>query len=95
MALLEDIPLKITKTDNGLKVEAKGKTIAVDSDKSIMPQVASKLSIRYKMRQWPPPKDFKDWNDCLMNKPMRPIIPPSKNDRDINLAEQRKSSLKL
>ncbi len=95
MALLENIPLKITKTDNGLKVEAKGKTFAVEADKSIMPQVASKLSIRYKMGQWPPPKDFKDWNDCLMNKPMQPIFPPTKNDRDINLAEQRKSSLKL
>ena len=95
MALLENIPLKITKTDNGLKVEAKGKTIAVEADKSIMPQVASKLSIRYKMGQWPPPKDFKDWNECLMNKPMQPIISPNKNDRDINLAEQRKSSLKL
>lgn len=95
MALLENIPLKITKTDNGLMVEAKGKSIAVDTDKSIMSQVASRLSIHYKMGQWPPPKYFKDWNDCLMNKPMQPLFPKSKDDRDVNLAEQRKSSLKM
>ena len=95
MALLENIPLKITKTDNGLKVEAKGRTIDVDTERSIIPQVSASLSIRYKMGQWTPPKAFKDWNDCLMNKPMAPIITPNKSDRDSNLAEQRKSSLKL
>lgn len=95
MALLENIPLKITKTDNGLMVEAKGKSIEIDTDRSIMSQVSSSLSIRYKMGQWTPPKAFKDWNDCLMNKPMEPIITPNKSDREASLAEQRKSSLKM
>jgi hypothetical protein len=95
MALLENIPLKITKTGNGLMVEAKGKSIEIDTGRSIMSQVSSSLSIRYKMGQWTPPKAFKDWNDCLMNKPMEPIITPNKSDRDASLAEQRKSSLKM
>ena len=95
MALLENIPLKITKTGNGLMVEAKGKSIDIDTDRSIMSQVSSSLSIRYRMGQWTPPKAFKDWNDCLMNKPMAPIITPNKSDRDTNLAKQRKSSLKM
>ena len=95
MALLEDIPLKITKTDNGLKVEAKGKSIDIDTERSIIPQVNSALSLRYRMGQWPPPKAYKDWNDCLLNKPMKPEIAPDKNDRDISLAEKRKSSLKI
>ncbi len=95
MALLENIPLKITKTDMGLKVEAKGKSIEVDTDRSIIPQVSSALSLRYRMGQWLPPKAFKDWNDCLLNKPMKPEVSPNKNDRDVNLAEQRKSSFKI
>lgn len=95
MALLENIPLKITKTDMGLKVEAKGKSIEVDTDRSLIPQVSSALSLRYRMGQWLPPKAFKDWNDCLLNKPMKPEITPNKSDRDINLAEQRKSSFKI
>ncbi len=95
MALLENIPLKVTKTEDGLKVEAKGKSIDVDTGRSIIPQVSSALSLRYRMGQWPPPKAFKDWNDCLLNKPMKPEISSDKNDRDINLAEQRKLSLKI
>lgn len=95
MALLENISLKITKTDIGLKVEAKGKSIEVDTRHSIIPQITSALSLRYRMGQWPPPKAYKDWNDCLQNKPMMHVIAPDKNDRDISLVEQRKSSLKI
>ena len=95
MALLEDIPLKITKTDNGLKVEAKGKSIDIDTERSIIPQVSSALSLRYRMGQWPPPKTYKDWNDCLLNKPVKPVNAPDKNERDVSLAEKRKSSLKI
>lgn len=95
MALLEDIPLKITKTDKGLMVEAKGKNIEIDTQRPIISQVSKSLSIRHRMGQWLPPKVFKDWNDCLMNKPMEPIISATKSDRDLNLAEQRKSSMKL
>lgn len=95
MALLENIPLKITKTDKGLMVEAKGKNIEIDTQRPIISQVSKSLSIRHRMGQWLPPKALKDWNDCLMNKPMEPIISATKSDRDSNLAEQRKSSMKL
>lgn len=95
MALLENIPLKITKTDMGLKVEAKGKSIEVDTDRSLIPQVSSALSLRYRMGQWLPPKAFKDWNDCLLNKPMKPVLSPNKNDRDLNLAGRRNTGIKL
>lgn len=95
MALLENIPLKITRTEKGLLVEAKGKSIDVDTDRSIIPQVGSALSLRYRMGQWPPSKAYKDWNDCLLNKPMKPQLASDKIDRDSNLAEQRKSSLKI
>ncbi len=95
MALIEDFPIKITKTENVLKVEAKSKSFDVDPERPLSSQVSKNISIRHKMGQWTPPKAFKDWNDCLMNKPIETIISQSKHDRDKNLAEQRKSSLKL
>lgn len=94
MALVENFPVKITKTDAGLMVEAKGKSFEVNPEKPILAQVGRNISIRHKMGQWIP-KAFKDWNDCLMNKPIEPVISPTKHQRDSNLAEQRKSSLKL
>lgn len=95
MALVENFPIKISKTDSCLKVEAKGKSFEVDPERSITSQVGDNISIRYKMGQWTPPKAFKDWNDCLMNKPMDLSLTPNKTDREFNLAEQRKSSLKM
>ncbi len=95
MALVEDFPIKITKTEDGLKVEAKEKTFEVNPERPISAQVSENISIRHKMGQWTPPKAFKDWNDCLMNKPMDIVLSPNKHQRDTNLAEQRKSSLKI
>ena len=95
MALVEGFPIKITKTEEGLKVEAKEKTFEVNPERPISAQVSENISIRHKMGQWTPPKAFKDWNDCLMNKPMDVVLSPNKHQRDSNLAEQRKSSLKI
>ena len=95
MALVENFPIKITKTENGIKVEAKEKAFEVNPGRPLSAQVGENISIRHKMGQWTPPKAFKDWNDCLMNKPIERQLTPNKHERDTNLAEQRKSSLKL
>lgn len=95
MALVEDFPIKISKTENGLKVEAKNKSFEVNPGRSITSQVSDNISIRHKMGQWTPPKAFKDWNDCLMNKPMEISPALNKSDRDNNLSEQRKSTIKI
>ena len=95
MAIVEDFPIKISKTEIGLKVEAKGKSFDVAPERSITSQVSENISIRHKMGQWTPPKAFKDWNDCLMNKPMGISLTPTKTNRGAHLAEQRKSSLKI
>lgn len=95
MALLEGIPMKIGKADGGLLVEAKGKSFRIDPDRPLPAQVGKNLSIRYRMGHWPPPKAFKDWNDCLMNRPMEPAILPNKNDRGMELAERRRTGMKL
>ncbi len=95
MALVEDFPIKITKTENGLKIEAKEKSFEVNLERPITAQVSENIPIRHKMGQWTPPKAFKDWNDCLMKKPMDIVHSPNKHQRDSNLAEQRKSSLKI
>ena len=95
MALLEDIPMKISKMEDGIRVEAKEKSFVLNTERPLLAQVAEHLTIRYKMGQWLPPKAFKDWNDCLLNKPMEPVLSPNKNDRDLNLAGRRNTGIKL
>ncbi len=95
MALLEDIPMKISKAKNGIRVESKGKSFVLNMERPMLAQVSEHLTIRYKMGQWLPPKMFKDWNDCLLNKPLEPVLSPNKNDRDNNLAGRRNTGVKL
>lgn len=95
MALLEGVPMKINRKGDSLQIEAKGKTFELNMERSLLAQVSKHLSIRYKMGQWLPPKAFKDWNDCLMNKPMEVIHTPHKDEREQNLTERRKSGLKM
>lgn len=95
MALVGDISIKITKTEHGLMVESKDKSIEITPGRSISSQVSKPLNLRVKTGEWTAPKAFKDWNDCLLGKPIEPVIAPTKQDRDQNLAEKRKSSYKF
>lgn len=95
MALLEEIPMKISKAEKGIRVETKGKSFLLNTERPMLAQVGEHLAIRYKMGQWLPPKMFKDWNDCLLNKPMRPVLSPNKDDRDNHLAGRRNTGVKL
>ncbi|MGI6863447.1 DUF3991 domain-containing protein [Bacteroides sp. KG156] len=95
MALLEGVPMKINKKSDTLQIEAKGKSFELNTERPLLAQVSKHLSIRYKMGQWLPPKVFKDWNDCLMNKPMEIIHSPRKEEREQNLTERRKAGLKM
>ena len=95
IGLLEGIPMKISKTEGYLQVEAGGKNFTVNPRKALPSQLAAHLPIHYRTGQWLPPKAFKDWNDCLLNKPVAPVLVPRKEERDRNLAERRKGNLKM
>ena len=95
IALLENIPMKISKTDKGLQVEVKDKVFTVNPHRPLSAQLEKHLSIRYQVGQWLPPKLFKDWNDCLLKKPMDIPSVPRKNERKQQLSERRKGNLKM
>ena len=95
LSLLEDIPMRINKVEDVIRIEAKGKTFDLMQGRSFVEQLSEQLSIRYKMGQWLPPKAFKDWNDCLLNKPIDIKPSLSQEDRKNNLAERRNAGPKL
>ena len=95
LALLEDIPMKINKVEDVIRIEAKGKTFDLVQGRSFLEQLSEQLNIRYKMGQWLPPKAFKDWNDCLLNQPMDRKLTLSQEDKINNLAERRNAGPKI
>ena len=95
IGLIEGIPMRISKAEDGLQVEAGGKTFTVHPGKPLASQLAVHLPVRYRTGQWLPPKAFKDWNDCLLNRPVAQVLAPCKEERDRNLAERRKGGFKM
>ena len=96
LSLLEHIPMNINRTEDGLLVvEAKNRSVALEADRPFRVQLQEQLSSRYKVRQWLPPKAFKDWNDCLLNRPMEIKADKLKQDQINNLAERRNAGPKL
>ena len=89
------LPTAVRHRDGGIRIEAKGKVFEPDMKRPLLAQVARQLNIRYRMGQWLPPKAFKDWNDCLLNRPMEPVISPHKEEREQNLSEQRNKGRKI
>ena len=72
-----------------------GRSFRLDPERPFQVQVKEHLSVRYDMGQWLPPKAFKDWNDCLLKKPMEVRLHPTKQDQINNLAERRNAGPKL
>lgn len=89
MALVEDLPLKVSKKGDGLQVSMGDRSFEPDMTRSLTAQVSDHFSIRYRMGTWQPPKAFKDWNDCVLNRPMTPVMTARKDEREQNLAGRR------
>lgn len=95
IALVENIPMKITKMEKGILVEARGKQCLLSTERSIAAQMRAELNIRYKVGQWSPPSAFKDWNDCLLQKPAQALHLLSKEDRTEALYQKRRMGMNL
>lgn len=95
LSIAENIPMKLKGSGNHIEITAKGKTFSIDASRPVHVAVGEHLSLRYKLGQFVPPPSFKDWNDCLLGKSIKPDLSPTKEDRDENLAKIRKSSMKL
>ena len=96
LSLVENIPMNINRTEEGvLIVEARNKSVELDAKRPQRVQLHNKLSAHYKMGQWLPPKAYKDWNDCLLNKPMEVKLNKDKEDQINNLAKRRNAGPKL
>lgn len=96
MALVENLPIKINKTEKGIMVNVTDDQMTLSSDHSLIKQVAESMTLRPKLGEWKAPKAFKDWNDCVLGKSSEINLSPNKYDRDQNLANYRKQEkLKL
>lgn len=92
-ALLEGLSLNIQKTDSEVRLSVNGKTFSLKTDEVSISELGKQVSLRYKVGQWKAAPAFKDWNDQIMNKPMKPEPVINKFQRDRKLAEDREKGV--
>ena len=95
---IDKIPVKIDYKGSGDQKEViltiSDKVVTASSDTFNFEKQAEKAGVRYCVQHWKPPGCCKDWNDCLINPQFKFQQPVSKYDRDRNLYERRKISVK-
>ena len=87
--------LKLTKTENTISINENGKIYNIDPGQPIVTQLKKIYPSDVNIEQHTPPKNFKDWNDCLQGKKINPIQTTSKYERDENLSQRRQHSFKI
>ena len=97
LALVNNKPVQINHTDEGLVVEWGSQEIKVPESKidRLTDTVAQTADIDRHTGEWRAPKYFKDWNDFILGKKMEDAIEPTKHQRNQNLEERRKGGMKL
>jgi hypothetical protein len=92
--LLSGKHLNIVKCDDAVRITLDGKEVAFKEAETTLQEVSRHMGFSNRMRQWKPPKTFKDWNDVIMNKPFIQLTQKDKFERDAALEKRRSSGLK-
>ena len=92
--LLSGKHLNIVKCDDAVRITLDGKEVAFKETETTLQEVSRHMGFSSRMRQWKPPKAFKDWNDVIMNKPFIQLTQKDKFERDAALEKRRSSGLK-
>lgn len=87
-----DIQYHKDEMGNKLAVLSKGvDSVTRYADSFNFKEAAKELGVKYSIGHWKAPSNYKDWNDCLLNKKIQFISSVNKRDRNNKLFEDRKS----
>lgn len=92
--LLSGKHLNIVKADGFVRIALDGREVALKEEETTLQEVSRHMGFSNRMRQWKPPKAFKDWNDVIMDKPWVPLAQKDKFERDATLERRRSSGLR-
>lgn len=92
---VDKVDFSIAQVDGIISVKLGEKDFRCPGEEFDFKKCAVDLGMTYSTGHWKSPAGFKDWNDCLLGKSATPRITPSKYQRDENLFERRKSTIKI
>lgn len=92
-ALLENIPVAVIKSGREVQITSGNKEIRLDEEKVSLAEFRKNFPVRYKIGQWKAPSFYKDWNDVVINKPVKEIAHATLFQRNENLEKARQMKM--
>lgn len=92
---VDKLDFSIAQADGMMSVKFGEKNFRCPKDEFDFKKCAIELGMKYSTGHWKSPSAYKDWNDCLLGRSTTTQITLSKYQRNENLYERRKSSLKI
>ena len=93
--LMSYADFRINKTNSGVIIEYENRRISLPEDKIRLSELGKSFQLSTRLTEWKAPPEYCDWNDVIMNHPMKELPVRSKYQRDENLRQRRVSSIKL
>ena len=87
--------LNIVKTDDGVRISQDGKEVVLKECEMTLHEVAKHFSVSKRVSLWKPPKEYKDWNDVIMDRPWVQLAQKDKFERDAALEKRRSSKISM
>jgi hypothetical protein len=85
----------IVKTDDGVRISQDGKEVVLKECEMTLHEVAKHFSVSKRVSLWKPPKEYKDWNDVIMDRPWVQLAQKDKFERDAALEKRRSSKISM
>ena len=92
---IDKADFEIETTENNINIKHGDTRLQCPKEGFSFQQAAIDLGINYSTGHWKSPRNYKDWNDCLLGNKIEPELSTSKYKRDENLAKQRQSKQKF
>ena len=85
----------VNKINMGVCIEFGNRKFILPNEKVRLSELGKKIRLSSRLGEWKAPPEFCDWNDVIMNRPMKEQEKMTKFQRDENLRQKRNPGLKI
>lgn len=93
--LMSGSDFHVNKINMGVCIEFGNRKFILPNEKVRLSELGKKIRLSSRLGEWKAPPEFCDWNDVIMNRPMKEQEKMTKFQRDENLRQKRNPGLKI
>ena len=93
--LMSGSDFHVNKINMGVCIEFGNRKFILPNEKVRLSELGKKIRLSSRLGEWKAPPEFCDWNDVIMNRPMKEQEKMTKFQRNENLRQKRNPGLKI